>query len=279
MPPRLRPRHRQVARQFGTAGQNNRVEILHQYVGRRINADVLIGAKLHALRFHLRNPAINVRFFHLEIGNAVTQQAADAIRLLEHNHLVADARELLRGGKTRRARADHGDALAGFALGRLRCNPTHLPTLVDNRVLDRLDTDRVVVDVERAGCFTRGRTNAPGEFRKIIGGMQCVQCFPPILPIHQIVEIRNDVVDRTTGLTKRDAAIHAARTLRFRFVVVQMKNELLIIFQAFRGRERRFAQSLIFQKSGWLAHANSFALVVRVRVVFGCRYWIKPLFA
>ena len=48
---------------------------------------------------------------HLEVGNAVAQQAAGLGVLLEDVHLVAGARELLGAGKPRRARADDRDRL------------------------------------------------------------------------------------------------------------------------------------------------------------------------
>ena len=72
--------------------------------------------------------------------------------------VVAGAIQLLRGGETRRARADDGDALAGAALRRLRRHPALVERAIDDRHLDRLDRDRIVVDAEHAG---RLRT-APG---------------------------------------------------------------------------------------------------------------------
>ena len=62
---------------------------------------------------HLLDAPVDEVLLHLEIRDAVAQQAADAVALLEHRDGVAGARQLLRGGQTRRAGADHGDALAG----------------------------------------------------------------------------------------------------------------------------------------------------------------------
>jgi hypothetical protein len=49
----------------------------------------------------------------LKFGNAVAQQAADAVALFEHGDGVSRARQLLRRCQAGRAGADHGDPLAG----------------------------------------------------------------------------------------------------------------------------------------------------------------------
>ena len=70
---------------------------------------------------------------HLEVGDAVAQQAADAVVLLEHRHRMAGAGQLLGAGQARRAGADHRDALAGAARRGLRRDPALLPAAVDDR--------------------------------------------------------------------------------------------------------------------------------------------------
>ena len=69
----------------------------------------------HALGFHLRDAAVDEVLLHLEVGNAVAQQAAGLGDLLVDMDVVAGARELLRAGQAGRARADDGDLLAGLA--------------------------------------------------------------------------------------------------------------------------------------------------------------------
>ena len=92
----IAPGYRQVARLFGSAREHHRLELRHQLL--RCNgfggpigdafsptplADEDAGAERHAFRFHLIDPAVDQPFFHLEIGDAVAQQAADAVVLLE----------------------------------------------------------------------------------------------------------------------------------------------------------------------------------------------------
>ena len=69
------------------------------------------------------------------------------------------------------------------------------------------------IDAQHAGGFARRGANASGEFREIIGGVQLADRFFPAAAIDQIVPVGNDVVDRTSGVTERNTAIHAARAL------------------------------------------------------------------
>src|SRR5690606_12063583 len=125
--------------------------------------------------------------------------------------VVAGACQLLRGGHAGRAGADHGDLLAGLELGHTRLHPAFGPGAVDDRVLDALDAHGLVVHVERARRFTRRRADAAGELGEVVGG---VEHFPGVLPVaavHEVVEVRNDVVDRAAAVAERNAAVHAAR--------------------------------------------------------------------
>jgi len=104
--------------------------------------------------FHLRDAAVDEVLLHLEIGNAVAQQAADAFAFFSNTvHVVAGARQLLRAGEARRARADDRDASCRCAVVRRLCGliqPSSQPrsTIAHSIGLDR---DRAVVEVERAG--------------------------------------------------------------------------------------------------------------------------------
>ena len=82
---------------------------------------------------------------HLELGDAVAQQAADAVGPLEHDHVVAGAGELLGGGQAGRARSrSTATRLPVCTDGRLRRDPALVPGPVDDLDLDLLDGDRVV---------------------------------------------------------------------------------------------------------------------------------------
>ena len=100
-----------------------------------------VGEEGDALGAHLLETAIDDVLFELEVGNAVAQQAADAVVLFVDGDGVAGATELLRGGKTGGTAADDGDALAGVVLGRLGMDPAFVPCALDDAALDELDGD------------------------------------------------------------------------------------------------------------------------------------------
>ena len=82
-----------------------------------------------------------------------------------------------------------------------------------NRALDLFDGYSRLADSENAGGLTRRRTNQPGKFGEVVGGVQRANRIPPAAPIHHIIPIRNEIVQRASGMTKRDAAIHTTSTL------------------------------------------------------------------
>ena len=114
MPARSRPGHRQIARR-GRAARRARSRRTRGAASSTGTSTPMLhaGAEHDALLLHQREPAIEDALLHLELGNAVAQQAADAIGALEDRHQVAGAVELIGGGEPGRARADDGDPLAG----------------------------------------------------------------------------------------------------------------------------------------------------------------------
>ena len=263
----LAPRDRQIARRFRPRGKHDGVEFLADFFGRHVFDGVIGDAGGNVLaaddhlrtendpfRFHLLDPALDQRLVELEVGNPVTQQAARTVVLFEDGHVVPGARELLRGRQSGRTGTDDGHLLAGPDLGRLGHDPAHLPTLVGDRVLDRLDPHRFVVDVERARFLAGRGTDAPGELGEIVGRMQHLQRLLPIATIDQVVPVGDDVVDRAGVVAERNAAIHAARSLHARLLVVERGDELAIMLQTSFGGLIRLRQTLTFQETSRLSH-------------------------
>ena len=220
-----------------------------------VASNFLIDPELDAFGFHLLDAAIDVRLLQLEIRNAIAQQATHTIALFEDHDIMSDARELLRRGQTGRAGADDGDALAGLDLRRLRHDPALLPAFIDDRMLDRLDADRLGVDVERAGGFARRRTDPAGKIREIVGRVQNRQSLLPISPVDQVVPVGNDVVDRAARITERDTTVHAACALDAGLLVSENLDELAVVLQTRSGGLGGLRQTSILDESGWLAHA------------------------
>src|SRR3546814_5140071 len=91
----LASRNGQVARGFRAAGQHDRVELRLQRFGGVYGQPVFgvfcrahIGGwtELDAFCLHLRKTAVDMGLFQLEVGNAITQQAADAVVLFEYGY-------------------------------------------------------------------------------------------------------------------------------------------------------------------------------------------------
>jgi hypothetical protein len=126
----------------GAGGDDDGVVPLAQVRRLEVDADLDARTEAGALRAHLLDTAVDVPLLHLELGDAVAQQAADAVGALVDRDGVARPGELLRGGEAGRAGADDRDRLAGEALGGLRGDVAGLPRLVDDRDLDVLDGHR-----------------------------------------------------------------------------------------------------------------------------------------
>ena len=112
-----------IARIFRAAGEQHGVELVVQRGEGLGDADIDAAMEDDAFGFHLLHAPVDMVLLHLEVGNAVAQQAAGLRLALKDVHVMADAGELLRGGEARRARADDRDALAGQLRRRLRLDP------------------------------------------------------------------------------------------------------------------------------------------------------------
>src|SRR5690606_8258293 len=136
-------------------------------------------------------------------------------------------------------------------------DPAFFPALVDDEVLDRLDADRVIVDVQRTGRLAGCRADAPRELGEVVGGMQHVECTAPLAAVHEIVPVGNDVVDGAAVVAEGNAAVHAAGALLSGVFVVEPLDELLPVAHAHLGRLVALLNALQFKKSGDLAHFDS----------------------
>ena len=118
-PSSSRPGHRQVARHGRADGEHHRVVAVAQLLARDVGADRHAVAEPGALGLHLGQTPVEDRLLHLELGDAVAQQAAGPVGALVDGDGVAGPGQLLCGGQTGRPGADDGHRLAGEALGRL----------------------------------------------------------------------------------------------------------------------------------------------------------------
>ena len=176
--------------------------------------------------------------------------------------------QLCRAGEAGRPRPNNGDFLAGPLLGRLRSHPSLGKAVVDDRAFDGLDRHRQLIQAEHAGAFAWSRTNATGEFRKIVGLVKSMQCLFPQPTVNQIIPFRDQIVDRTarshaadqlTGVAERNAAIHATRALLLQLRFGEVLVELLPIFHPLKRGAVCGEFPLVFHESGWFTHLSSFS--------------------
>ena len=89
----------EVARMLGAAGEQHGVIVALELLDGDVAADMDVAMEGDALGLHLRHAALDDVFLHLEVGNAVAEQAAGIGVLLVDMHVVAGAGELLGRGK------------------------------------------------------------------------------------------------------------------------------------------------------------------------------------
>ena len=254
--PELPPRHAQIARERRSTRQDDGIELALQGLRIHVHADVAVGAKGHPFFAHQPQAALQRALFQLEFRNAVAQQAADAIRALEHGDRVAGAIQLIGRGQPRGSGADDRDALARARRRRLRDDPAFAERALDDRRFRGLDGDRRAVDPEHARPLARRRAQPAGELGEIVRRVQPIDRGAPAIAVHEIVPVGNQVAERTAVMAERKPAIHAPRRLilQRRFRVRQ--RDLAPVQHALGNRARRRLVPLDFEKAGRLTHGR-----------------------
>ena len=232
----LPARDGQVAPVGGATGQHHGVELLAEFGGGDIDADVHTGPERGAFGRHLLESAVDVALLHLEFGDAVAQQTADAVGPFEHRDVMAGAGQLLGRGQPGWTGSDDGDGLPGHHVGSFGNHPALIEGVVDDLDLDLLDGHRIGVDAEHTGGLTRGRAQPPGELREVVGGVQPVDRILPTVPVDQVVPLRDEVAQRTAVVAERDSAIHTPRCLLLQGSVIEVLIDLVPVAQTQRHR-------------------------------------------
>ncbi len=137
------------------AREHERVEVASKLGDGHVDADVGAGDERHPLFLHELEAPVEEALLHLELGDPVAQEPTDPVATLEDGHGVTGPVTLLGGGEPRGPGADDGHLLAGAKGRRARGDPALVEGPLDDRKLDRLDRDRVVVDLEHARALAR----------------------------------------------------------------------------------------------------------------------------
>ncbi|MNV39150.1 hypothetical protein D3C71_1307200 [compost metagenome] len=243
-------------RGFRTAAIKNRIVIGQKRLNRHIHADINAAMEGNTFTLDLLDTAIDEVLLHLEIRNAVTQQPAGLRFALEDMNLVAGAAKLLRSRHAGWAGTDDGNLLAGVDRRRLRHDKAQLVSLVGNRLLDGLDGDRRILEVQRAGFLAGCGTDAAGEFREVVGGMEVADRLFPVVVIDQIVPVGDLVVHGTARrtMTVWNAAIHAACRLLLHLGIRHRNGEFAEMADTIRCGLILAHLPVDFQKTCYLAH-------------------------
>ena len=249
---------------LGRAGtENHGVILAEQPVGGIILADLGFRQKYNSLLFHLFDTPQNQFLVQLHVGDAVHEQAADAVGALENGDQMPGAVALGGGTQTSGTGTDHGHFFPGARMGRFCFDPAFVPSLVNDGAFYVMDRDGRSADAEDAGTFARRRADTTGEVGEIVGLMEAVERFLPQAAIHQIVPFRDQVIDGTTrshaaderaGVAEGNAAVHAAGALLTELGFLQRLVKFMPVLDAHHGGaiQRQFAK--IFQVSGWFTH-------------------------
>jgi hypothetical protein len=94
---------------------------------------------------------------------------------------VTSSVELIGGGQTSRTGTDDGDSLASADLGWARDHPALLETAINDGALNRLDTNRILVDTENASTLARSRAHTTCKLREVVGHQQAVESILPLV--------------------------------------------------------------------------------------------------
>ena len=191
---------------------------------------------------------------HFEFGNAITQQAANAVGTLKHSHFVSGTSELLSHSQSSRTRTDDRNTLTSFHTGHLRNNPTFIPRAINDFDFDLLNGHWVGANAHNTGRFARSRAQPTSEFREVVRGVQTLDRIFPVVAINEIVPVGNQVAKWATVVTERNTAVHAATSLAIEFVSIEWFVNLFPVAQAHRHRPMARALAFPFQESSCLTH-------------------------
>jgi hypothetical protein len=250
----LAARDRQVAADRHAAGEHDGVERPGQLLGVGRHADVGAGLEDDPFPLHQAQAAIQDRLLHLELGDAVAHQPADAVGALEHRDAVAGLVQLIGCGEARRTGADHRDRLARPRRRRRRLDPAFFPGALDDRPLDRLDRHRVGVDAEHARPFARRRAQPARELGEVVGRKQPHHRRLPAIAVDEVVPVRDQVAERAALVAERDPAVHAARTLIGEHRRCVQLVDLAPVLEALRDRPDRLLAALQLDEPCRLPH-------------------------
>jgi hypothetical protein len=135
--------------------------------------------------------------------------------------------------------------------------PTLVPGPIDDLDLDLLDGHRVGVDAEHARRLARRRAKAAGELGEVVRGVQAVDGVAPVVAVHEVVPVGDQVAERAAVVAERDAAVHAAPGLDLQRLVREALVHLFPVPQPDRYRSPHRCLPRPLEKSSGLTHGST----------------------
>jgi hypothetical protein len=170
----------------------------------------------------LIDAALHQAFVELHVGDAVHEQAADAVGAFEDGDEMAGAVELGGGAEAGRAGADDGDLFAGAHLGASGLiQPSSQPRSAMAHSMFLMVTGGEMMPRTQEPSHGAGQTR-PVKVGEVVGFVQAIQSLMPEAAIDEVVPFRDEVVngaagghaaEENAGVAERHAAIHAAGAL------------------------------------------------------------------
>ena len=171
---------------------------------------IAVHFEVDAFFFHHPDTAVDDGLVQLEVGDAVTQQAAGRLILVEDGHCVPFSVELVGGGQSGRPGTDDG-YFPSVAFNVPGLDVTFAEGCLGNGRFILADGDgRVHAQFQHATLFAEGGADAAGELRKIVGFVQYLVGFFPFAFVNGILKFGLLVAQRTSPVAEGNAAVHAA---------------------------------------------------------------------
>jgi len=208
--------------------------------------DGVIQMKMDAAFFEQLMAAEHDVFFELEIGDAVDEQAADAVVAVVDMHFVAFAAEDVGGSQACRACADDADGDSSFGDAADGFDPAIGEGGFGDVFFDGADGDGFEAFFDDAIAFAEAvlRADAAADFGEGIGGAGHGVGFFEAAFGGEFQPVGDVVLQRAVNLAEGDAALRAAGGLNRGFGGVEIAVDFVEIFFA-GGRRFRFRVTLI----------------------------------
>ncbi len=129
--------------------------------------------------------------------------------------------ELIGGGQACRPRSNYGYLSSCSVFWRICLNHSFVEGYFGNGCFVFANGYRCIMQIEYASFFARCRTNSSGEIGEIVCLVEHINGFFPLVFVDQVLPFGHNIPQRTAPVTKRYAAVHAARCLQLSVFAIE----------------------------------------------------------